>query len=192
MVDEQKRTGKHPICYLRNADVYWNEINTLDLPELDIRPSELERFSLKVGDVLICEGGAGIGQTAIWQGELDRCAFQKALHRLRPWSIDSELPKFFYYCMRYVVETGIVLAGGTATIPHLTGEQLRKYRFPRPPFDEQIEIVEFLDEMVNRFESLTAEAERAIELLQERRTALISAAVTGQIDVRGLAKEEAA
>lgn len=189
MLDEKQLTGAHPICYLRNADVNWDRINIADLPVFDIEPDDVERFSLRPGDILICEGGAGIGQTAIWQGELDRCAFQKALHRLRPWS-DDEDPRFFYYCMRNAVETGVVLAGGTATIPHLTGEQLRKYRFPRPPIKEQNQIVAYLDCETGKLDALTAEAERGIELLQERRAALISAAVTGQIDVRNFIFQE--
>jgi type I restriction enzyme S subunit len=186
MVDDAKQTGEHPVRYLRNADVNWGTINIDNLPFIDIKPDELERFTLVSGDILICEGGAGVGQTAIWNGALDRCAFQKALHRLRPWNYENENPRFFFYCMRYVVETGIVLAGGTATIPHLTGEQLRKYRFPRPPKAEQDEIVHFLDEQFSKFAALESEADRAITLLQERRTALISAAVTGKIDVRHL------
>jgi type I restriction enzyme S subunit len=55
---------------------------------------------------------------------------------------------------------------------------------PVPPYSEQREIVAFLDRETAKFDALTAEAQRAIDLLQERRTALISAAVTGQIDVR--------
>jgi type I restriction enzyme S subunit len=185
MLDEKKLTGNHPIPYLRNADVNWDHINVDQLPIFDIKPDERERFSLRRGDILICEGGAGVGQTAIWNGELAECSFQKALHRLRPWS-DDELPRFFYYCMRNAVETGVVLAGGTATIPHLTGEQLRKYRFPRPPVHEQRQLVEYLDKMTDGFDDLVSEAERAIELLQERRTALIAAAVTGKIDVQSM------
>ena len=61
-----------------------------------------------------------------------------------------------------------------------------------PPIQEQRDIVSQLRILLARFDSLTAEAERAIELLQERRTALISAAVTGQIDVRQLAQGVAA
>jgi type I restriction enzyme S subunit len=61
---------------------------------------------------------------------------------------------------------------------------------PTPPRAEQDEIAEFLAHETERLDALTAEAERAIGLLQERRTALISAAVTGQIDVRGLAATE--
>jgi type I restriction enzyme S subunit len=53
-----------------------------------------------------------------------------------------------------------------------------------PPVKEQLEISRFLTTELAKFDTLTAEAQRAIDLLQERRTALISAAVTGQIDVR--------
>ena len=55
---------------------------------------------------------------------------------------------------------------------------------PVPPIDEQLAIVRSIIDDMNKFDTLTAEAQRAIDLLQERRTALISAAVTGQIDVR--------
>ncbi|MCO8122871.1 restriction endonuclease subunit S [Stieleria sp. TO1_6] len=185
MYDENKLTGLHPTVYLRNADVNWDSINVESLPTMDITPHEFERFSVKKGDLLICEGGAGIGQTAIWQDELERCGFQKALHRLRPLDPDVENPRFFYYCMRFVIETDWVLAGGTATIPHLTGEQLRKYRFPCPPKYEQDEIVSHLDTISEKFDRIESHASEAVELLQERRTALISAAVTGKIDVRG-------
>ena len=192
MVDEKKATGSHPVPYLRNADVYWDQINVNDLPTLDIQPHERARFTVQRGDVLICEGGAGIGQTAIWQHEDGTTAFQKALHRLRPWDTTKEHPRYFFYCMRFVVESGVLLAGGTATIPHLTGEQLRRYRFPCPPLREQQAIVEYLDGVAQGMNSLHQEADIAITLLQERRSALISAAVTGQIDVRGLAGAEAA
>jgi len=192
MVDEKKATGAHPVPYLRNADVYWDQINTNDLPTLDIQPHERARFTVQRGDVLICEGGAGIGQTAIWHHDDGTTAFQKALHRLRPWNTTKEHPRYFFYCMRFVVESGILLAGGTATIPHLTGEQLRRYRFPCPPLPEQQAIVEYLDGVAQGMNSLHQQADIAITLLKERRSALISAAVTGQIDVRGLVGSEAA
>jgi type I restriction enzyme S subunit len=185
MVDEKKATGTCPVPYLRNADVYWDQINTAELPLLDIQPHERLRFTVRKGDILICEGGAGIGQTAIWHGDDDVTAFQKALHRLRPWDNSRENPRYLFYCMRVVVESGVMLAGGTATIPHLTGEVLRRYRFPCPPIREQQEIVHYLDATGQEMQSLSEQASHAITLLQERRSALISAAVTGQIDVRG-------
>jgi type I restriction enzyme S subunit len=57
-------------------------------------------------------------------------------------------------------------------------------KFTFPELEEQEQIIEFLKLELAKFDTLTAEAQRAIDLLQERRTALISAAVTGQIDVR--------
>lgn len=61
-----------------------------------------------------------------------------------------------------------------------------------PPENEQLDILRYLDEQTSRFENLIAEAEKQVNLLKERRSALISAAVTGQIDVRGLVPETSA
>jgi type I restriction enzyme S subunit len=71
--------------------------------------------------------------------------------------------------------------------PLITGSMVSDQRIPCPPIIEQVSINIFLDKEIIKFDELTAEAQRAIDLLQERRTALISAAVTGKIDVRGLA-----
>jgi type I restriction enzyme S subunit len=90
MLDTKKLTGANALPYVRNVDVQWDHVNVNDLPELDIAPDELERFTLRVGDILVCEGGE-VGRTAIWRGELERCAFQKAIHRLRPLT-SSENP----------------------------------------------------------------------------------------------------
>lgn len=70
--------------------------------------------------------------------------------------------------------------------PLITGTQVSDQRIPCPPLPEQEAIAVRLTEESAKFDTLTAEAQRAIDLLQERRTALISAAVTGQIDVRGV------
>lgn len=69
---------------------------------------------------------------------------------------------------------------------------IREFVICLPSLGEQRSIVAFLTLETAKLDELTAEAERAINLLQERRTALISAAVTGKIDVRGLAESEAA
>lgn len=69
---------------------------------------------------------------------------------------------------------------------------MTKIWFALPPLNEQLEINDFLHRETDRLDTLAAEAQRAIDLLQERRTALISAAVTGQIDVRQLTEKQAA
>ena len=78
--------------------------------------------------------------------------------------------------------------------PLITGTQVSDQRLPAPPIDEQRAIVEHLSNLTTSYSGLINEAVLSIELLRERRSALISAAVTGQIDVRGLApaQEQAA
>lgn len=71
-------------------------------------------------------------------------------------------------------------------------EEFGRILIPYPPELEQEEIVAFLNEQTAKIDTLTAEAQHAIDLLKEHRSALISAAVTGKIDVRGLVEAEAA
>jgi type I restriction enzyme S subunit len=79
-----------------------------------------------------------------------------------------------------------------STIGIMNQEKTKDIWIAVPPPAEQAGIAAFLDAELAKFDTLTAEAQRAIALLQERRTALISAAVTGQIDVRQLAEKKAA
>jgi len=78
------------------------------------------------------------------------------------------------------------------SVPHISPEQINNFVIPVPPLTEQEAIVAFVSSQAVKLDALTAEAERAIDLLQERRTALISAAVTGKIDVRGWVNAEGA
>ncbi|MEO2026216.1 MAG: restriction endonuclease subunit S [Fuerstiella sp.] len=76
------------------------------------------------------------------------------------------------------------------SVPHISPTQIEDFAIPVPPIEEQNEIVEHVSSEITRMDILIAEAQRAIELLQERRTALISAAVSGKIDVRRLVLQE--
>ncbi|NGO44814.1 restriction endonuclease subunit S [Streptomyces ureilyticus] len=71
-----------------------------------------------------------------------------------------------------------------STIRTIGMGDLKAFRIPLPPLDEQRRIVEYLDEETSKIDMLIEEAARFIELSKERRSALITAAVTGQIDVR--------
>ena len=77
------------------------------------------------------------------------------------------------------------------SVPHISGTQIETYRVPVPPETEQKSIVNFIEDRCCELDVLCREADIAITLLQERRAALISAAVTGKIDVGRLAPFEA-
>ncbi len=183
MLDAKRVTGESSGKYLRNVDVQWDSVNIEDLPEMDFPPTERNRYLLRSGDLLVCEGGE-VGRTAIWGSELDECFYQKAIHRVRPWS-DSEIPRFFYFMMYGLAKRGVFTAGGNPnTIAHLTAVQLRHYRVPFPSTGEQRAIAAFLDCETAKIDALIAKVRQAIDHLKEFRAALISAAVTGKIDVR--------
>lgn len=183
MLDAKQITGEHLVPYIRNVDVRWDSVNVDDLPEMDIEPHEYHRFILQSGDMVACEGGE-VGRAAFWRGELDQCAYQKAIHRIRPLKPAQDYPRFLYYVMYTGSKCGVFIAGGNPnTIPHLTGEALRVYRFAFPPIDEQRAIVTHLDAASAKLDALTAATENAIAHLTEYRQALISAAVTGKINI---------
>jgi type I restriction enzyme S subunit len=98
---------------------------------------------------------------------------------------------FLYYLMR-AMKGPMVQAATISTQMNLNVDQICSLTAACPPLNEQRSIGDFLDARLDKLQQLEAEAEKAITLLQERRSALISAAVTGQIDVRGLAPREAA
>jgi len=182
MLNESRITGNHLISYLRNVDVQWDSINFDDLPEMDISESEYQRYTLQKGDLLVCEGGE-VGRAAIVGEMSSLIGYQKALHRMRTIR-SAEVARFMFYTLFWATKTGVFNAGGTSTIAHLTGEQLRKYRFPTPPLSEQTAIAAYLDRETSKIDQLVAKVEAVIVRLQEYRTALITAAVTGKIDVR--------
>ncbi len=91
-------------------------------------------------------------------------------------------PRFLYHFLNR--NPGLLMHDDGMNQTHLWNDLFKKFPTLVPPDPEQQQIAEFIDVQATMFDTLTAEAQRAIDLLQERRTALISAAVTGQIDVR--------
>ena len=149
------------------------------------------KAALEFDDVLVVQTGAGTGDVGlVSKGEVGyRC---HALIIVR--SIKSRLFGSFL-CATFQSQYGrqtleSIQTGGMH--PHLNCGNLKFVYVPVPPVNEQVEIVRFVNEQSEQFETLETETVRAIELLQERRTALISAAVTGKIDVREFASVEAA
>lgn len=184
MLDEKRITSTSLMPYLRNQDVQWDAVNAEDLPEMDIHPEELSRYTVRAGDLLVCEGG-DVGRAAIWRGENEVIGYQKALHRLRPRDATADTTEFFFFALMAAKTRGVFEESDSkATIAHLPAEKFRQYRFAFPPAHEQLEIAGHIRTHAQRLDKVQLETERSIALLKERRSALITAAVTGQIDLR--------
>ena len=135
-----------------------------------------------IGDVLFSKDGT-IGRTVVVREERD-FVVASSLIIIRPTAsiLDSNFLNCLCQSQGIANQVDCFVKG--AGLPRLSIQNLTKVIGCFPPLDEQKAIAGFLDAELAKFDTLTAEAQRAIDLLQERRTALISAAVTGQIDVR--------
>ena len=173
------------VPYLRVANVQDGYLSLDSVAEIEIGASELERYALKPGDVLMNEGGDfdKLGRGCVWNGEIDPCITQNHVFAVRPSGVASEWLNAitsseyaqFYFMARSKQSTNLASISST---------NLMELPVVLPPAEEQAAILAHIAIQTTRFDELTSEAQRGIELLQERRTALISAAVTGQIDVR--------
>lgn len=159
MLDKAKTKGHAHVPYLRNVNVQWGRIDTDDLLTMELAEDERERFAVRAGDLLVCEGGE-IGRCAIWHGRTDYLAYQKALHRIRP--SDKLDTQFLRYLMEHHSLSGQLakLATGT-TIAHLPQQQLRRVPVPLPPLDEQHRIVDLLEDHLSRLDAADAYLEAA-------------------------------
>lgn len=181
MLDEKRQTGKAAIPYLRNTNVQWDNVDLSDLKQMDIGTEERERYCVHPGDLLICEGGQP-GRSAVWRGEMAPLGFQKALHRAR--TRGRSRVEWLLECLRVAVHLNVfAVENGQTTIGHLTNEQLRAVRFPFPETDEQDRILRRLHARQAQIRGTGEALGRSTELLQEYKQSLITAAVTGELDV---------
>lgn len=181
-------TGKTVIAtpYLRVANVQDGFLALDDVATIDIEPEQLDRYRLLPGDVLMNEGGDfdKLGRGTIWHGEIQDCIHQNHVfavrpHRVKPdWlnQLTSSRYAQFYFMGRSKQSTNLA---------SISSSNIMELPVLLPPEAEQQEILTFIVEEAAKLDALKTASEHAIALLKERRAALITAAVTGQIDVRG-------
>ena len=146
--------------YLRNLNVRWYEVDLSDLKTMPFEDRELEKYSVQFGDVLICEGGHGIGRASVWKSE-EKVMFQKALHRVRFIGGLYE-PELFVHFLRLSEMTGHIENYFTgAGIPHLTGDAIHEMLIPIPPLAEQAAIVARVEVLMTTCRALESEIEHS-------------------------------
>lgn len=134
------------------------------------------------GDVLFSKDGT-IGRTVVVKEERE-FVVASSLIIIRPDSTVLDSTFLHYLCQSFLVIQQVEGFVKGAGLPRLSIQNLLKVFGVFPKLTEQCAIAGFLNNETAKFDALTTEANRAIALLQERRSALISAAVTGKIDVR--------
>lgn len=171
------------VCWVTMENMRSEKITTTALCVSDSAASDAGSLPLKGGSVIAsCVGTFGIATI----NAVDVVINQQLQAFIPTTGINAQ---FLRNC---VVSSAAYFEqiGTPATITYVNQFGFEKMPLGLPPLEEQAEIVESIVCRIAEFGTLTAEAQRAIDLLQERHTALISAAVTGQIDVRKNQKSE--
>jgi type I restriction enzyme S subunit len=141
-------------------------------PEIQVQP----------GDIIMVKTGSTIGKTAFVDSVPVPMTINPQLMIFKEVKCSQRF--LFYLLFSKVIQDVIPLHNTGSTIPTMTQEGIGKLPFPQPPLPEQTAIAAYLDAETSKLDALVAKVEEAVERLQEYRSALITAAVTGKIDVR--------
>ncbi len=144
---------------------------------------ESPEIMLQVGDVLLAKDGSTLGIANVVRNLPAPATVNSSIAVIRS-SGGSNSVYLYYFFLSHYFQNIIQRVKGGMGVPHLFQSDLKKFTVICPPLPEQTAIAAYLDDKTAQIDQTIARTERQIELLQEYRTALISAVVTGKIDVR--------
>lgn len=140
-LDKAKNKGELK-PYLCSINVYWDGIDLTTVKEARLEESELPKYLLKPGDLLICEGG-DVGRSAVWESTQEMY-YQNALHRVRFY---GGINPYFFQLLLECYKGNLILDTYSKgmTIKHLVQTALNAIIFPLPPLAEQNRIVDAIN-----------------------------------------------
>ncbi len=172
-------------------DVYQNDfkIKFEQLDRVKCSPDEAITYQVLPEDLFFVRSSLkqeGIAAVVVASISAEEVVFECHLIRARPKQSTVNSRYCSYLLNSPIYRAKMIAKAKITTMTTIDQETILSTILPQPPKEEQQTIAAFLDRETAKLDTLTAEARTAITLLQERRSALISAAVTGKIDVRGL------
>ena len=171
------------VPYMRVANVQDGYIDLSDVSEIEMATDAVPRYRLQAGDVLMNEGGDydKLGRGAVWSGEIDPCVHQNHVFAIRPTGIEPEW-------LALVAESDYLkfyfmgVSKQSTNLASISSRNLMQAPITSPAPAERARILDSIDTTKHVLDKAVRVAAEAIDLLHERRIALITAAVTGQID----------
>ncbi len=169
--------------YLRVANVQDGYFDLAEITEVEIPPEDVSRYELKSGDVLLTEGGDfdKLGRGYVWDGQIDGCLHQNHIFAVRPdaRALDSHFLAALMssnHGKHYFTST----SSQTTNLASTNSTKLRSFPVLLPPSEEQQAIAAFLDRETAKIDALVEKKRRLIELLKEKRAALVASCLDGQ------------
>ena len=142
------KSGGTPQKFITTSNLYWGYFVLDNVKVMNFTDEEIKTCSATKGDLLVCEGGAGYGRSAIWNEDYDIC-LQNHIHRLRPCV--SGICDYVYHFIYLLKESNNLVSVGTA-MPGLSANRLKGLLLPFPPLSEQRRIVAKLAELLPQIE----------------------------------------
>ena len=176
------------MLYLRNVNVRWHSFDLTDILKMRFKEDEIERFSVKRNDLVVCEGGEP-GRCAIWDFP-DSIMFQKALHRVRCY--EGVLIKYIALIFEYYAFSNILTKYFTgSTIKHLTGESLVSIVIPLPPLEEQRRIVAEIERWLSLIDIIEGGKANLQTAVKQAKSKILDLAIHGKLVPQDPADEPA-
>lgn len=129
--------------FITTSNLYWGEFDFTKVKEMPFTDAELERCTVKKGDLLVCEGG-DCGRSAVWNYDEEVC-IQNHVHRLRPY---RDVNIYYFYYLFYLYKNTGRLRGRGVAIQGLSNEAIHKVVLPLAPLEEQHRIVAKIEELL--------------------------------------------
>ena len=133
--------------YITTSNVYWDHFELNSLKSMYFRDDEIEKCTIKKGDLLICEGG-DIGRSAIWPYEQEM-RIQNHLHKLRSFKPEINV-KYYFYMMWSYKNSGLINGRGIG-LQGFSSKRVHSLIVPLPPLAEQQRIAERIEEILSVF-----------------------------------------
>ena len=176
--------------YLRVANVKHDRLDLSVVKEIAVDSTTAERTRLREGDVLMTEGGDidKLGRGTVWRGEIDPCLHQNHVFAVRLRTREL-LPDFLAlvtrasYARRYFEMTGV----RSTNLASTSSSKVADFRVPLPSLSDQLELVRGYQREWNTLERAREATSHQLDLLTERQRSLITAVVTGEMPVPGVA-----
>ena len=150
------KSGGTPQKFITTSNLYWGYFVLDSVKVMNFTEEEIKSCSATKGDLLVCEGGAGYGRSAIWNEDYDIC-LQNHIHRLRPL-VDGTC-EYVYYFIHLQKESNSLVSIGTA-MPGLSANRLKSLLIPLPPLAEQNRITNKLKDVFPIIEKYDKAQER--------------------------------
>jgi len=174
-LNSSNSTGK-ALTYITTSNVYWNRFELNNLKSMPFADSELEKCTVKKGDLLVCEGG-DIGRAAIWNFD-DEIRIQNHLHRLRVY---DNVETIFYYYVLYLYKLKGKINGKGIGLQGLSSSALHSIIVPVPPIAEQKKIVMSIEKMISIIDIIESDNDILTSCINNAKSKILDLAIRGKL-----------